>query len=101
MTKGLERYMRTSCSHCWLQVMQVRRGQFGRSGRSKWTHLVNEDTTSWDTPWNMNDPLRTKCACTFQIGAPVVCIEFSCTGLSACNKALRFGGVKCAPAHPA
>mmetsp|Transcript_30523 Transcript_30523/g.51431 ORF Transcript_30523/g.51431 Transcript_30523/m.51431 type:complete len:475 (+) Transcript_30523:312-1736(+) len=42
------------------KVMQVRRGQFGRSGRSKWTHLVAEDTTSWDNPWNFNDPLRSK-----------------------------------------
>jgi len=42
------------------KVMQVRRGQFGRSGRSKWTHLVNEDTTSWDNPWAYNDPLRSK-----------------------------------------
>mmetsp|Transcript_18757 Transcript_18757/g.22468 ORF Transcript_18757/g.22468 Transcript_18757/m.22468 type:complete len:478 (+) Transcript_18757:102-1535(+) len=42
------------------KVMQVRRGQFGRSGRSKWTHLVNEDTTNWDNPWSFNDPLRSK-----------------------------------------
>lgn len=42
------------------KVMQVRRGQFGRSGRSKWTHLVNEDTTNWDNPWTFNDPLRSK-----------------------------------------
>ncbi|KAK7836479.1 uncharacterized protein LOC111995148 [Quercus suber] len=40
------------------KVMQVK--HFGRSGRTKWTHLVNEDTTDWDNPWTYNDPLRTK-----------------------------------------
>ncbi|KAB2597220.1 microfibrillar-associated protein 1-like [Pyrus ussuriensis x Pyrus communis] len=33
---------------------------FGRSGRTKWTHLVNEDTTDWNNPWTYNDPLRAK-----------------------------------------
>ncbi|XP_074274354.1 uncharacterized protein LOC141598568 [Silene latifolia] len=40
------------------KVMQVK--NFGRSGRTKWTHLVNEDTTDWTTPWANNDPLRSK-----------------------------------------
>eukprot|EP00899_Mesostigma_viride_P025800 jgi/Mesvir1/6404/Mv19499-RA.1 len=40
------------------KVMQVR--HFGRSGRSKWTHLVAEDTTQWDSPWASNDPLQLK-----------------------------------------
>ncbi|VAH83935.1 unnamed protein product [Triticum turgidum subsp. durum] len=40
------------------KVMQVK--HFGRSGRTKWTHLVNEDTTDWDAPWATNGPLRTK-----------------------------------------
>ncbi|CAA0836666.1 microfibrillar-associated protein-related [Striga hermonthica] len=40
------------------KVMQVK--HFGRSGRTKWTHLVNEDTTDWNTPWTYNDPLRDK-----------------------------------------
>eukprot|EP00850_Spirogloea_muscicola_P007029 SM000034S12783 [mRNA] locus=s34:788444:789254:- [translate_table: standard] len=40
------------------KVMQVK--HFGRSGRTKWTHLVNEDTTQWDTPWTTNDTLRAK-----------------------------------------
>ncbi|XP_010525001.1 PREDICTED: microfibrillar-associated protein 1-like [Tarenaya hassleriana] len=40
------------------KVMQVK--HFGRSGRTKWTHLVNEDTTDWNSPWTSNDPLRDK-----------------------------------------
>eukprot|EP00246_Nothoceros_aenigmaticus_P016571 TRINITY_DN7638_c0_g1_i2.p1 TRINITY_DN7638_c0_g1~~TRINITY_DN7638_c0_g1_i2.p1 ORF type:complete len:438 (+),score=157.09 TRINITY_DN7638_c0_g1_i2:170-1483(+) len=40
------------------KVMQVK--HFGRSGRTKWTHLVAEDTTEWDNPWTYNDPLRAK-----------------------------------------
>ncbi|WCJ43562.1 microfibrillar-associated protein-related [Euphorbia peplus] len=40
------------------KVMQVK--DFGRSGRTKWTHLVNEDTTDWNNPWTYNDPLRAK-----------------------------------------
>lgn len=40
------------------KVMQVK--HFGRSGRTKWTHLVSEDTTDWNNPWTFNDPLRAK-----------------------------------------
>ncbi|XP_065853869.1 uncharacterized protein [Euphorbia lathyris] len=40
------------------KVMQVK--YFGRSGRTKWTHLVNEDTTDWNNPWTYNDALRAK-----------------------------------------
>ncbi|CAN6290733.1 unnamed protein product [Urochloa humidicola] len=40
------------------KVMQVK--HFGRSGRTKWTHLVNEDTTDWSAPWATNGPLRAK-----------------------------------------
>lgn len=40
------------------KVMQVK--HFGRAGRTKWTHLVDQDTTEWDTPWTTNDPLRAK-----------------------------------------
>ncbi|CAN6306604.1 unnamed protein product [Urochloa humidicola] len=40
------------------KVMQVK--HFGCSGRTKWTHLVNEDTTDWNAPWATNGPLRAK-----------------------------------------
>nr|ACO13124.1 Microfibrillar-associated protein 1 [Lepeophtheirus salmonis] len=32
------------------KVMQVK--NFGRSGRTKYTHLVDQDTTSFDAPWS-------------------------------------------------
>ena len=32
------------------KVMQVK--NFGRSGRTKYTHLVEQDTTQFDSPWN-------------------------------------------------
>ncbi|EFJ16897.1 hypothetical protein SELMODRAFT_421618 [Selaginella moellendorffii] len=38
------------------KVMQVK--GFGRRGRVKWTHLVNEDTSRWDTPWSSNNEFR-------------------------------------------
>jgi microfibrillar-associated protein 1 len=38
-------------------VMQVK--NFGRAGRTKWTHLVAEDTTKWDAGWASKDSMRT------------------------------------------
>ncbi|GAB4819558.1 hypothetical protein N2152v2_006604 [Parachlorella kessleri] len=40
------------------QIMQVK--NFGRRGRTKWTHLVSEDTTNFESPWAQNDVLRLK-----------------------------------------
>ncbi|GAV88383.1 Prp19_bind domain-containing protein [Cephalotus follicularis] len=52
------------------KVMQVK--HFGRSGRTKWTHLVNEDTTDWNNPWTHNDPLLAKYyAKTAGVNAPI------------------------------
>jgi len=31
------------------KVMQVK--NFGRSGRTKYTHLVDQDTTNFESPW--------------------------------------------------
>jgi len=41
------------------KVMQVK--NFGRSGRTKYTHLVDQDTTNvHDNPWFMADTLKKK-----------------------------------------
>lgn len=40
------------------KVMQVK--NFGRSGRTKYTHLVDQDTTARDSPWIEQTPQTTK-----------------------------------------
>ncbi|KAJ8098454.1 splicing factor, Prp19-binding domain-containing protein [Lipomyces tetrasporus] len=38
------------------KIMQVRGDQFGKRGQSKWTHLLNEDTSqNTDSPWFRKD----------------------------------------------
>jgi len=40
------------------KVMQVK--NFGRSGRTKYTHLADQDTSAQDSAWAINDALRIK-----------------------------------------
>ncbi|KAI0211315.1 Microfibrillar-associated protein 1A [Lamellibrachia satsuma] len=40
------------------KVMQVK--NFGRSGRTKYTHLVDQDTTSFDSPWASDTTMNLK-----------------------------------------
>ncbi|CAH3167420.1 unnamed protein product, partial [Porites lobata] len=40
------------------KVMQVK--NFGRSGRTKYTHLVEQDTTQMDSPWTQDNTLAMK-----------------------------------------
>ncbi|XP_066944285.1 microfibrillar-associated protein 1 [Macrobrachium rosenbergii] len=40
------------------KVMQVK--NFGRSGRTKYTHLVDQDTTSFDSPWASDTQMNHK-----------------------------------------
>lgn len=40
------------------KVMQVK--NFGRSGRTKYTHLVDQDTSDWQSAWFQNDQGRLK-----------------------------------------
>ncbi|CAH8575363.1 unnamed protein product [Dicrocoelium dendriticum] len=39
-------------------VMQVK--NFGRAGRTKYTHLVDQDTTVFDSPWSTSNPQNVK-----------------------------------------
>merc|ERR1711976_556911 len=40
------------------KVMQVK--NFGRSGRTKYTHLVDQDTTAFDSPWMADTTMNLK-----------------------------------------
>uniref|UniRef100_H2Y7U5 Micro-fibrillar-associated protein 1 C-terminal domain-containing protein n=1 Tax=Ciona savignyi TaxID=51511 RepID=H2Y7U5_CIOSA len=40
------------------KVMQVK--NFGRSGRTKYTHLVDQDTTAFDSPWTQDSASSSK-----------------------------------------
>src|SRR5438874_11713689 len=40
------------------KVMQVK--NFGRSGRTKYTHLVDQDTTAFDSPWSSESAQTSK-----------------------------------------
>lgn len=42
------------------RVMQKRRGEFGKRGQSKWTHLTNEDTTCFDPDWKVPENIFKK-----------------------------------------
>lgn len=48
------------------KVMQLRKGQFGRAGRTKWTHLTDQDTTlaggGRDDSYALDQKVREKCA---------------------------------------
>jgi len=41
-------------------VLQLKRGDFGKKGRSKWTHLSNEDTTNFDPTWRGDESIKEK-----------------------------------------
>ena len=40
------------------KVMQVK--NFGRSGRTKYTHLLDQDTTNAESPWAQTNQMNTK-----------------------------------------
>jgi len=46
---GCKYYQYCLQSYIFLLLFKVK--NFGRSGRTKYTHLVDQDTTSFDSPW--------------------------------------------------
>jgi len=42
------------------EILQQRRGDAGKKGRSKWTHLSNEDTTNFDPQWRGDESIKEK-----------------------------------------
>lgn len=41
-------------------VMRLRRGYWGKAGQTKYTHLMDQDTTDFTAPWYQNDRIRVK-----------------------------------------
>ena len=41
-----------------ISITQVK--NFGRSGRTKYTHLVDQDTTLFDSPWTADTAMNIK-----------------------------------------
>ena len=52
------------------KVMQVK--NFGRSGRTKYTHLVDQDTTQFDSPWTQETSMNHKFQLNHAAGAKPV-----------------------------
>ncbi|CAD8110214.1 unnamed protein product [Paramecium sonneborni] len=42
------------------QILQKRRGEFGKKGNSKYTHLTQEDTTNFDPSYQVDQNIRQK-----------------------------------------
>ncbi|CAD8180635.1 unnamed protein product [Paramecium octaurelia] len=42
------------------QILQKRRGEFGKKGNSKYTHLTQEDTTNFDPTYQVDQNIRQK-----------------------------------------
>jgi microfibrillar-associated protein 1 len=42
------------------KILQTRRGEFGTAGRSKYTHLTDQDTTNFDPQWKVNEAIQVK-----------------------------------------
>ena len=54
-------YMPINGHHLWLLLCVAKQVKnFGRSGRTKYTHLVDQDTTVFDSAWTESTPLNLK-----------------------------------------